>query len=149
MPTASSSTPAAEPANLVTVTSESEPPRYQVVPTPGAYPHRFGPGSQSSCGTPSPIGRHRDPHGPGHPDLGPGAAADTCPIRPSLIYSEKEGLGWHDPRGWDVYFGKTLDDLEMKISMVQAIVDQFGQKKIKPVYVNLEFLHAPYYRLER
>jgi cell division septal protein FtsQ len=70
------------------------------------------------------------------------------PKNTNLVYSEKEGLGWHDSRGWDVYFGKTLDDLEMKISMYQAIIDQLNQKGITPSYVNLEFLNAPYYRVE-
>ena len=70
------------------------------------------------------------------------------PKNTNLVYSEKEGLGWHDSGGWDVYFGKTLDDLEMKISMYQAIIDQLKQKSIKPTYVNLEFLNAPYYRVE-
>ncbi len=51
------------------------------------------------------------------------------PKNTSLVYSEKEGLGWHDSGGWDVYFGKTLDDLEMKISMYQAIIDQLKQKE--------------------
>ena len=70
------------------------------------------------------------------------------PKNTNLVYSEKEGLGWHDSRGWDVYFGKSLDDLEMKISMYQAIIDQLEQKGITPSYVNLEFLDAPYYRVE-
>jgi hypothetical protein len=71
------------------------------------------------------------------------------PDKAILIYSEQGGLGWRDSRGWDVYFGKGTENLDMKISMVQAVVDQLNQKKVKPVYINLENLNAPYYRLER
>ena len=74
--------------------------------------------------------------------------SEQLPKNTNLVYSESEGLGWHDSRGWDVYFGKTLDDLEMKISMYQAIIDQLEQKGITPSYVNLEYLSAPYYRVE-
>ncbi len=147
---ASSSPPAANaPANLVTVTSESAPPRYAVVPTPGPTP--------TPAATPIRGQRHATPMPAGDADPRIDLEIITSalmlskhmPDKAILVYTEKEGLGWHDSRGWDVYFGKTLDELEMKISMVQAIVDQLDQKRIKPGYINLEYLNAPYYRLER
>jgi len=136
------------PANLVTVQSDSLPPYYQIVPTPGPTPTAaVTPKAPVSAPTAT-----TEP-APDRMDLTILAEALTLskhlPDKADLIYAQKEGLGWHDSRGWDVYFGKTLTDLEMKISMVQAIINQLGQKGIKPKYINLEFLHAPYYRLER
>jgi cell division protein FtsQ len=136
------------PANLLTITSESPLPLYVAVPTPGSTPT---PGPTPKPG--SPEIKPTTEAGPDRMDLAIMSSAlmlsGQMPEKAKLIYAEKEGLGWHDSGGWDVYFGKTLDDLEMKISMVQAIINQLGQKGIKPKYVNLEFLHAPYYRLER
>jgi hypothetical protein len=139
----------APPANLLTVTSESAPPLYQVIPTPGSTPTP-GPTPKPGSSEPKPTLEASEPE---RMDLAIMSSAlmlsGQMPEKAYLVYAEKEGLGWHDAGGWDVYFGKTLDDLEMKISMVQAIINQLGQKGIKPKYVNLEFLHAPYYRLER
>jgi hypothetical protein len=136
------------PAHLLTVTSESNPPLYQVIPTPGATPTP-GASAKPDISETKPV----VDAGPERMDLAILSSAlmlsGQMPEKAYLVYAEKEGLGWHDAGGWDVYFGKTLDDLEMKISMVQAIINQLAQKGIKPKYVNLEFLHAPYYRLER
>lgn len=71
------------------------------------------------------------------------------PEKSQLAYSTGHGLGWKDPRGWVVYFGSTLDDLDMKLAMYQAIVTQLTEKKIKPSLISIENLNAPYYRLER
>jgi hypothetical protein len=135
------------PAALITVQSESAPPRYVIVPTPGPSPTPIST-PKSGEEAPQPVVELA----PERMDLAILNSAlllsGQLPEKAVLIYSAKEGLGWRDPRGWDVYFGKTLDDLEKKISMVQAIITQLGQKGIKPKYVNLEFLHAPYYRLE-
>jgi hypothetical protein len=135
-----------EPPNLVTVTSENEPPRYQMVPTPGPTP-TVPAESANLTPTPAPAGIVT------RMDLNILTSAVVLfrylPDKAVLIYSETDGLGWRDSRGWDVYFGKTMDNLDTKISMVQAIVDQLNQKKIKPVYINLVGLNAPYYKLER
>jgi hypothetical protein len=138
------------PAKLLAVQADTHPPYFVIVPTPGPTPT-----ATSTPSAPAPVSlptATREPP-PNRMDVIILAEAVTLskylPDKAYLIYAEKEGLGWHDARGWDVYFGKTLDDLEMKISMVQAIINQLGQKGIKPKYINLEFLHAPFYRLER
>jgi len=71
------------------------------------------------------------------------------PAKTVMAYSPTDGLGWKDSRGWTVYFGMTLDDLEMKFSMYTAIVDQLTQKGIKPVLISIKDINAPYYRTER
>ena len=135
------------PANLLSITSADNPPQAVIAPTPGATEDANAVPAVLQDKpveiTPQPVLM----------DLKIMASAlllsAQMPKNTHLVYSEKEGLGWHDSRGWDVYFGKTLDDLEMKISMYQAIIDQLKQKDITPSYVNLEFLNAPYYRVER
>ena len=135
------------PANLLTVTSADNPPQPEKALTPGTTPE-----ASSEAAALKDNAQEIDPQ-PALMDLKIMTSAlllkGHMPKDTNLVYSEKEGLGWHDSRGWDVYFGKTLDDLEMKISMYQAIIDQLAQKGINPSYVNLEFLNAPYYRVER
>jgi hypothetical protein len=133
------------PDNLIAVTSSESLPLYQAVPTPGPTP---------TLATPQPgaVPQPTAEPAPSRMDLNILTSAlllsKQMPAKAYLIYAQKEGLGWHDDRGWDVYFGKSLDDLEMKISMYQAMVAQLNQKGVKPKYFNLEFLHAPFYRLE-
>ncbi len=136
----------AAPKGLLTIKSTDTPPISVIVPTPGATPEPNG--------TPTAVpdnAKQLDPQ-PVLMDKKIMASAlllsGHMPKNTNLVYSEKEGLGWHDSGGWDVYFGKALNDLEMKISMYQAIIEQLNQKGIKPSYVNLEFLNAPYYRVE-
>ena len=136
------------PANLATVTSQDPLPLYQVVPTPGPTPTVVGTPQPGDASAVSPTADAA----PERMDLNILTSAlllnKQMPAKANLIYAQKEGLGWHDAGGWDVYFGKTLDDLEMKISMYQAMVTQLNQKGIKAKYFNLEFLYAPFYRLE-
>ncbi len=72
--------------------------------------------------------------------LGTGAA---------IIYSESNGLGWGDPRGWKVYIGSTLENLDEKIKVYNTLVDKLSAEGAQPTMINLEFIDAPYYRLEQ
>lgn len=134
------------PADLLAITSADNPPQAVIAPTPGATPES---NELPSVLQVKPVEIAPQPV---QMDLKIMSSAlmlnGQKPKDTKLVYSEKEGLGWHDSRGWDVYFGKTLDDLEMKISMYQAIIDQLEQKGITPSYVNLEYLNAPFYRVE-
>lgn len=66
----------------------------------------------------------------------------------SLVYDPVDGMGWVDPRGWKVFFGIDLSDLQMKQVEYQTIIDQLTQSGTTPTMVSVEFLHAPYYRTE-
>lgn len=66
-----------------------------------------------------------------------------------LFYTEERGLGWQDKQGWDVFFGTDLKDIEMKLSVYDAIVDFLLREGIQPELISVEFVHAPYYRVER
>ncbi|HOE35685.1 MAG: FtsQ-type POTRA domain-containing protein [Chloroflexi bacterium] len=73
------------------------------------------------------------------------------PILPqgtALLYSPEHGLGWTDPKGWQVYLGTDPKDIDMKLAEYQVIVAHLLERNLQPVLINLEYLHAPYYRLE-
>ena len=70
------------------------------------------------------------------------------PPESPLLYDEHNGLGWTDPHGWQVYFGIKNDDIDMKLLEYESIVNAMLDKNLQPVLISMEFLHAPFYRLE-
>ena len=66
-----------------------------------------------------------------------------------LAYDSEHGLGWNDPNGWEVFFGSEDQDMEMKLSVYQAMVDRLQIEGIQPAMISVEYVHAPYYRMER
>jgi hypothetical protein len=76
--------------------------------------------------------------------LGAKMPADTL-----LVYDSEHGLGWSDPNGWEVYFGAEDQDMEMKLIVYEALVDRLHSEGIQPALISVEYVHAPYYRMER
>jgi hypothetical protein len=70
------------------------------------------------------------------------------PQNTPLIYDSEHGLGWKDTQGWDVYFGDTRD-IDMKLRVYQAMLKTFKKEKINPILISVEYVHTPYYRLEK
>lgn len=66
----------------------------------------------------------------------------------ALAYDPLHGLGWKDQNGWDVYFGD-IRDMDIKSKIYQALVGQFENEGIRPAMVSVEYIHTPYYRMER
>ncbi len=66
-----------------------------------------------------------------------------------LVYDPRHGLGWNDARGWAVYFGMDVADVKTKQLVYQAVVERLQADGIQPALINVEHVHAPYYRLER
>jgi len=66
-----------------------------------------------------------------------------------LQYNPQFGLGWLDPNGWLVYFGRDTTNIDMKLSEYQTIIGALENQNITPTLISLEFLHAPFYRLEQ
>lgn len=66
-----------------------------------------------------------------------------------LQYDPDFGLGWRDPRGWLVYFGKSAADIDLKLAEYETIIIKLQQENLTPALISLEFLHAPFYRLEQ
>lgn len=66
----------------------------------------------------------------------------------TLLYSSRYGLGWQDTRGWKVYFGTNTAHIDQKLAQYSVIIEELQARKIQPVLISLEFLRAPFYRLE-
>ncbi len=77
-------------------------------------------------------------------ELGAKMPADTV-----LVYDSEHGLGWNDPKGWEVFFGQEDSDMSMKLTVYQALVNQLESEGIQPAMISVEYVHAPYYRMER
>lgn len=74
--------------------------------------------------------------------------SSVVPADSTLVFSPVNGLGWHDNRGWDVFFGIDLDNIQAKLNAYQGIVDQLAKDGITPRLVSVEYLYAPFYRTE-
>jgi len=66
-----------------------------------------------------------------------------------ILYSAEHGFGWQDPNGWQVYFGKSLADINQKLQIYQKLEDSLAEQGIEPSLISVEFLNAPFYRTER
>ncbi len=75
------------------------------------------------------------------------ALTPFVPAGSLLTYDPKYGLGWTDPRGWQVYFGTKASDMDMKITVYLALADSLTQRGIAPVFIDMRYPNAPYYRL--
>jgi len=65
----------------------------------------------------------------------------------TLVYNPLNGLGWVDPRGWDVYIGRDLENFDQKLLIYEAIVAKFEREGIYPLeMVSVEFINAPFYK---
>lgn len=71
------------------------------------------------------------------------------PENSALQYDPQYGLGWQDPEGWLVYFGKDIENIDLKIIEYQTIIAALREENLTPALISLEFLHAPFYRVER
>ena len=76
--------------------------------------------------------------------LGAQVPADTL-----LVYDSEHGLGWNDPNGWEVFFGAEDQDMQMKVDVYEALVNRLQNEGIQPELISVEYVHAPYYRMER
>jgi cell division protein FtsQ len=72
---------------------------------------------------------------------------DHSPEGAPLIYSAEHGFGWEDAGGWQVYFGDA-SDIQMKLRIYQSILRMLDDKDVLPSLVSVEWVHAPYYRVE-
>ena len=77
-----------------------------------------------------------------------GTLRDYLPEGTELIFDADHGLGWHDDRGWVVYFGFSDDDAAQKMIVYQALVDYLEKKGITPAMINIEYFNAPYFRMK-
>ncbi len=76
------------------------------------------------------------------------AMSEQTPEGISLVFDNEHGLGWDDPQGWFVYFGMNLDDMQTKLKIYEALVEHLVDEGVEPELISVEFVHAPYYRME-
>lgn len=74
---------------------------------------------------------------------------DYVPEGSVLNYDPQFGLGWRDPQGWLVYFGKDISNIDLKLAEYETIVAELQAKDLRPALISLEYLYAPFYRLEQ
>jgi hypothetical protein len=76
--------------------------------------------------------------------LGPHAPAGAA-----IIYDVEYGFGWADSRGWQVFFGEEARDVELKLRVYDSLVEMVGAKGIRPLFINVQYPSAPYYRMSQ
>ncbi len=70
------------------------------------------------------------------------------PSEKVLLFDPHRGLGWNDPRGWKAFIGFSLERIYEKWQAYEKIVSELINQGIQPTLVSVEYLHAPYYRLD-
>jgi len=70
------------------------------------------------------------------------------PSEKVLLFDPHRGLGWNDPHGWNIFVGFNLEQINEKWLTYEKIVSELTSKGIRPTLVSVEYLHAPYYRLD-
>jgi hypothetical protein len=78
------------------------------------------------------------------------AARALSPIVPAgatLTYSAADGFGFTDPRGWQVAFGTTANDMPLKIRVYQALVESLVQRNKTPIFISVVYPEGPFYRM--
>lgn len=75
-----------------------------------------------------------------------GLAGHVPPNTP-ILYDPSFGFGWNDPRGWQVHFGTSARDVELKIRVYESMVNSLTQRGIQPVLIDVTYPTAPYYRI--
>lgn len=73
--------------------------------------------------------------------------AVSLPAGVTMIYDSKNGFGWNDPQGWQVFFGSSSKDMALKVRVYQALVASLGARGITPAFISVVHVDAPYYRM--
>jgi hypothetical protein len=73
----------------------------------------------------------------------------SLPTDTILVYEKLHGMGWSDPAGWNVFIGRNLDDLHIKMAVYERLVEKINQEDVLPSIVSVAQVHAPYYRWEQ
>jgi cell division protein FtsQ len=70
------------------------------------------------------------------------------PVNSTVVYDKNRGLGWMDNNGWNVFVGFNLDQLDQKMLIYNRLVDKLNKAGIHPKMISIEYVNAPFYRLE-
>lgn len=72
----------------------------------------------------------------------------VIPYEKVLLFDPHRGLGWNDQRGWKIFVGFNLEHVAEKWLMYEKIVSELSRQGIQPTLISVEYLHAPYYRMD-
>ena len=75
--------------------------------------------------------------------------APSVPAGTTMVYDPRYGLGWSDPRGWQVSFGSDAKDMSLKLHVYQSLVTSLTQQGIIPTFISVQYANAPYYRMSQ
>ena len=70
------------------------------------------------------------------------------PTESVFLFDIHRGLGWNDAHGWKIFVGLDLEKINEKMLAYERIVSELTSRGIRPSLVSVEYLHAPYYRME-
>jgi cell division protein FtsQ len=74
------------------------------------------------------------------------ALSAEVPAGSPMTYDPVYGIGWQDPRGWMVYFGRNGTDIPMKKQVYATILESLSKQGIQPSLISVEYLDAPFYK---
>jgi len=75
------------------------------------------------------------------------ALSPSVPAGSTLTYATGNGLGWVDPRGWEVAFGTGAVNMPLKLSVYNSLVDLLTSRNLKPEFISIVYPDAPFYRM--
>ena len=75
--------------------------------------------------------------------------AASVPSGTAMIYDPRNGLGWSDGHGWQVFFGSNAKDMALKLQVYQSLITSLTSRGITPAFISVQYLNAPYYRMSR
>lgn len=70
------------------------------------------------------------------------------PAERTFLFDPHRGLGWNDAHGWKIFVGLDLERINEKMLAYERIVSELTSQGIHPSLVSVEYLHAPYYRMD-
>jgi cell division septal protein FtsQ len=76
------------------------------------------------------------------------ALSAHAPEGQAMVYDPQLGFGWTDPQGWQVFFGQDGTEIEQRLAVYQALVEQLNSRNLAPTMISVAHLHAPYYRVD-
>ncbi len=77
------------------------------------------------------------------------SVSEKAPAGTTLLYDRRHGLGWNDPKGWQVFMGRDVTDMDEKLRVYAVLVEKLNADGVVPALINMEQVDAPYFRMAR
>ncbi len=75
--------------------------------------------------------------------------SSQLPQDATMIFDPRYGLGWNDPKGWQVFFGRSLVDDNLKLKVYETMLAYLTKENIQPTMISVEYPNAPFYKVEQ